>query len=132
MKKDENEIIKITILRFNQKLANHLKVSVESDVRNHTEYDKMKNTDTTIIEVPKIGGFLLQNWVWKCNDKNKNVKNSKSHKINKIKQSITWHRGNKHTTDRKSFYVFRSELKQPRRKFLVQLRTNWYYSNRQN
>ena len=34
----------------------------------------MKTTDTTIIKVPRIGGFLSQNWVWECNDKNINGK----------------------------------------------------------
>ena len=66
----DNELNKNTIVRFNQTLQNYLKVSVGSDVYNLTEYDKIQLTDTTIIKYPISGGFLLQNWVIKCNDKN--------------------------------------------------------------
>ena len=31
-------------------------------------------TDTTKIKYPNTGGYLLQNWVIKCNDKNNNGK----------------------------------------------------------
>ena len=33
-----------------------------------------KITDTTIIENPNTGGYLLQNWIIKCTDKNNNGK----------------------------------------------------------
>ena len=59
-----------TILRFNQTLQNYRKVSVGNDVYNLTKYDKIQITDTTIIKYPNTGGYLLQNWVIKCNDKN--------------------------------------------------------------
>ena len=41
---------------------------------NLTNYDKIQITDTTIIKYPNTGGYLLQNWLIKCNDKNNNVK----------------------------------------------------------
>ena len=63
-----------TILRFNQTLQNYLKVSVGNDTYNLAKYDKIKITDTTIIKYPNTGGYLLQNWVIKCNDKNNNGK----------------------------------------------------------
>ena len=47
-----------------------MKVSVGNDTNNLTEYDKIQITDTTIINYPNRGDDLLQNWVWKCNDKN--------------------------------------------------------------
>ena len=59
-----------TILRFNQTLSDFLKVSVGDDTYNFTKYDKMQPTNTTIIEAPKTGGYLLQQWDIKCNDKN--------------------------------------------------------------
>ena len=59
-----------TLLRFNQTLQNYLKVSVGSDIYYLTKYDKLKLTDTTIIKYPNSGGYLLQNWLIKCNDKN--------------------------------------------------------------
>ena len=63
-----------TLVRFNQTLQNYLKVSVGNDTNNLTKYDKVQITDTTIIEYPSSGGYLLQNWVIKCNDKNNNGK----------------------------------------------------------
>ena len=63
-----------TIVRFNQTLTNYLKVSVGNDTYNLTKYDKIQTTDTTIIKYPNTGGYLLQNWVIKCNDKNNNGK----------------------------------------------------------
>ena len=63
-----------TILRFSQTLENYLKISVGNDTNNLTEYDKIQITDTTIIKYPTTGGYLLQNWVIKCNDKNNNGK----------------------------------------------------------
>ena len=65
-----DEIDKKTILRFNQTNQNYLKVSVGSDTYDLTKYDKIQLTDTTKIKHPNNGGYLLQNWVIKCNDKN--------------------------------------------------------------
>ena len=61
-------------LTFNQTLENYLKVSVKNDTYNLTDYDKIQITDTTTIKYPNTGGYLLQNWVKKCNDKTKNGK----------------------------------------------------------
>ena len=63
-----------TMLRFNQTLQNYLKVSVGSDIYKLTKYNKIQLTDTTIIKYPNSGGYLLQNWNIKCNDKNYNGK----------------------------------------------------------
>ena len=63
-----------TILGFNQTLENYLKVSVGNDTYNFTKYDQIQITDTTIIKTPNSGGFLLENWVRKCSDKNSNGK----------------------------------------------------------
>ena len=41
---------------------------------NLTKYDKIQITDPTINKYPNTGGYLLQNWVIKCNDKNINGK----------------------------------------------------------
>ena len=61
-----------TLLRFNQTLENYLEVSVGNDTYNLTKYDKIKITDVTEIKYPNTNGFLLQNWVIKCNDRNNN------------------------------------------------------------
>ena len=63
-----------TIVRFNQTFENYLKASVGNDTYNLTKYDKIQLTDTTIIKYPNNGGYLLQNWNIKCNDKNNNGK----------------------------------------------------------
>ena len=62
------------VLRCNQTLQNYLKVSVGDDTYNLTNYDKTQITDTAIIKYPNTGGYLLQNWVVKSNDKNINGK----------------------------------------------------------
>ena len=69
-----DDLDKKTIVRFNQTLQNYLKVSVGKDTYNLTKYDKIQITDTTIIKHPNTGGYLLQKWVIKCNDKNNNAK----------------------------------------------------------
>ena len=56
-------------LRFNQTLENYLNVSVGNDTYNLTKYDKIQIADTTIIKYPNTGGYLLENWAIKCNDK---------------------------------------------------------------
>ena len=58
-----------TMVRFNETLQNYLKVSVGSDIYKLTKYNKIHLTDTTIIKYPNSGGYLLQNWNIKCNDK---------------------------------------------------------------
>ena len=66
----DDSIGKGTLLRFNQTLTNYLKVSVGDDTYNLTKYGKIQLTDTTIMKVGNSGGYLLQNWNIKCNDKN--------------------------------------------------------------
>ena len=73
-KKNIDDSIEGTVVRFNQTLENYLRVSVGNDRYNLTEYDKIQITDTTIIKYPNTGGYLLQNWAIKCNDKNNNGK----------------------------------------------------------
>ena len=70
----DDELDKNTIVRFNQTLQNYLKVSVGNDIYDLTKYDKVLLTDTTIIKNPNSGGYLLQNWNIRCNDKNDNGK----------------------------------------------------------
>ena len=70
----DNELDKNTIVRFYQTLENYLKVSVGNDIYNLTKYNKIQLTDTTIIKYPNNGGYLLQNWNIRCNDKNINGK----------------------------------------------------------
>ena len=70
----DDELDKNTIVRFNQTLQNYLKVSVGNDVYNLTKYDKIQLTDITVIKNGNTGGYLLQNWVIKCSDKNGNGK----------------------------------------------------------
>ena len=62
------------MLRFTQTLENYLKVSVGNITYNLTKHDEIQITDTTIIKTPNTGGYLLQYWVIKCNDKNNNGK----------------------------------------------------------
>ena len=72
-------------LRFYQTLQNYPKVSVGNDVYDLTKCDKIQSTYTTIIKAPKTGGYQLQQWYTKCNDKNN--KNTKIYKSNKNKPS---------------------------------------------
>ena len=66
----DDQLDKNTIVRFNQTLQNYLKVSVGNDLYKLTKYNKIQLTDTTIIKYPNSGGYLLENWNIKCNDKN--------------------------------------------------------------
>ena len=70
----DDSIVEGTLLRFNKTLQNYLKVSVGNDVYNLTKYDKIQLTDTTVMKAGNTGGYLLQNWNIKCNDKNGNGK----------------------------------------------------------
>ena len=63
-----------TLVRFNQSLQIFLKVSVGNYVYNLTKYGKIQITDTTIFIYPNTGGYLLQNWAIKRNDKNNSCK----------------------------------------------------------
>ena len=66
----DDSIKEATIVIFNKKLENYLKVSVGNDVYNLIKYDRIQITDTTLIKYPNTDGYFLQNWVLKCNDKN--------------------------------------------------------------
>ena len=70
----DDELDKTIILRFKQTLQNYLKISVGNETYNLTKFDKIQYTDRTIIIYPNTGGYLLQNWFKKCNDKNNNGK----------------------------------------------------------
>ena len=70
----DDEFDKKTVLRFNQTLENYLKVSVGNETNNLTKHDRIEITDTTIINNPNTGGYLLRNWIKKCIDKNKKGK----------------------------------------------------------
>ena len=70
-----------SIIRINQSLQNYLQVSVLSNFNSLTKYDRIQITDTTLIKYPKQGGFLLQQWIIKCNGKIQNfIKSSKTNK----------------------------------------------------
>ena len=81
----DDELDKNTVHRFNRTLENYLKVTVGNDTCNLTKYDKIQITDTTIIKYPNTGGYLLQYWIKRCNDKNINgkiqnfIKSTKTH-----------------------------------------------------
>ena len=62
------------ILRFIQTLQNYLKVFVGNDIYSLTKYDRKQNTETTNVKYPNTGGYLLQKWVIKCNDRINNNK----------------------------------------------------------
>ena len=70
----DDELDKNTVLRLNQTQENYLKVSVSNDTHNLTKYDKIQITDTTITKAPNNGGYRLQQWTIKCNDKTNNGK----------------------------------------------------------
>ena len=48
----DDELDKITIVRFNQTLQNYLKVSIGNDTYNLTKYDRIQIPDTTINKFP--------------------------------------------------------------------------------
>ena len=73
-KKNDDSLGGDNFLRFIQTLEIYLKVSVGNDKYKLTKYDKIQITDTTILKAPNNGGYFLQNWVKKCNDKNGNGK----------------------------------------------------------
>ena len=55
--------------KFNQTLQNYLKVTFGNGTYSPTKNGKVQITDATINKYPNRGGYLLQNWVIKCNDK---------------------------------------------------------------
>ena len=86
----DDEINKNSVLRFNQTLQNYLKFSVGNDTFSLTKYDKIQITDRTIGKYPISGGYLLQNWVIKCNDKNNNSKLQKFIKSRKTNSPTSY------------------------------------------
>ena len=69
-KNADDQLDKNTIVRCNHTLQNYLKISVGDTKYNLTKYDKIQKPDIKNIIYPNSGGYLLQNWVIKCNDKN--------------------------------------------------------------
>ena len=47
-----------TIVRHNQTIQNHLKISVGNDTYNLTKHDKIQIKDTTNIKYPNTSGYL--------------------------------------------------------------------------
>ena len=78
------------VLGFDQTIENDLKFYVGNDVYNLSKYDKKQVTDTSIIIYPNNGGYLLQNWVIKCNDKNNNRKIQNSIKSTKTNSPTSY------------------------------------------
>ena len=60
----DNELDKITLVRFNQALENYLKVSIRNDTYKLTEYDKIQIIDITEIKSPNTGANLLQSRIF--------------------------------------------------------------------
>ena len=76
-----------------------LRVSVDqTDFYILTNYDIIQLEDTTIIENPNSGGYLLQIWKIKCNDEKNNVKIKNF--IKSTEKSNISFRGNKFTANR--------------------------------
>ena len=63
-----------------------------NDTYHLTKYDRIQITDTTNIKYPNTCGYLLQNWVMKCNDKNDNGKTQNFKKSTKT-NSLTGYLG---------------------------------------
>ena len=66
--------IGFSFMHIETSFSQHLKVSVGNDTYNLTKYNKIQITDTTIIQFPNVGGYLLHNWFMKYNDINNNGK----------------------------------------------------------
>ena len=64
----DDELGKITKLRFNQTPQNYLKVSVGNDAYNLNKYDNIQTTDIKEIKFPNRGSECIQNRVSRCND----------------------------------------------------------------
>ena len=65
----DDKLDKKTILRLNKTLQNYLKVFVRNDDFSLTKYDKVQITDTALIKYPNTGGYILQQWNMKYNEK---------------------------------------------------------------
>ena len=85
----DDEINKNTIIASNQTLRNYLKVSVENDIYNLTNINKIQLTDTTIFKSPKQGGYLLPSCRIFCINKNDDGKIQKFSKSTKTNSSAT-------------------------------------------
>ena len=94
------------IVRFNRTPQNYLKVSVGNDSYILTKYDKIQITDTTIYKYPNTGGYLLQNWVIKCNFKNNNGKKQNFKKSIKTNSPTGYSGAESIPPISKSFYVY--------------------------
>ena len=79
----DDELDKNTILRFNEKLENNLKVSSGNVTCNLTKYDKILITDITFFRNSDTGGYILPLWKIFCIDKNGGGKLSKFIKATK-------------------------------------------------
>ena len=58
----DDELDKNTILRFNHRLQNYLKVSVGNVIYNQTKYDEEQITNRTVMRSPNEGKYLVQKW----------------------------------------------------------------------
>ena len=76
------------MLRFSQTLENYLRVSVGKDTYNPNKYDKIQLTDTRFFKTGNRGGYLIQNWLIRCNDKNNNGKKQNFIKSTKTSSPI--------------------------------------------
>ena len=79
----DDELDKNIVPMFNQTLETYLKVSDRNDINNLKNYDEKQKTDTTNTKNPNQGGYILQQWNIKCNDRNGNGKLNNLRKINK-------------------------------------------------
>ena len=85
---NDDSIWEDTILRLNQTLQNHLKVSFDNTVYNLTKYERKQIIDTKIIENPSSGGYSLLLWITECNDEDINGKIQKSTKSTKTNKPM--------------------------------------------
>ena len=61
-------------VKFNYILEEYLKVSLGYDTYNLTKNDKLQYIDTRVISFANIAGYLFQNWIIQCNEKNDNYR----------------------------------------------------------
>ena len=82
-------------------------------------------TDTTIIKYPNTGGYLLQTWVMKCNDKNNISKIQKFIKSTKTNSSTVYSGATKLPPIRNSFrYIEKSSNNYGKKVFVRSERTD--------
>ena len=71
----DDELDKNTIIRLNDNSNDiYLKVNINNTMYNLQIYNKILLTDTTTINYPNTGRYLLQNWIIKCIDRNNSSK----------------------------------------------------------